>query len=111
MSDVNYAMHLAIETVNHLTRENVEEVESVEMRRLMDELLDLQDYKKGVEESIGVVPTISAGDLLLPQMEQQLGITQGAIMGKERELISYLYDFYLKNPSHRLILLKKNSRK
>lgn len=111
MSDVNFAMHLALETVNHLTRDNVEEVQDAEMRRLMDELLDLQDYKKGVEESIGVVPTISAGDLLLPQMERELAITQGAIMGKERELIGYMYNFYLKNPSHRSILLKKSSRK
>lgn len=111
MCDINFAMHLALETVNHLTRENVEEVHEEEMRRLMDELLDLQDYKKGVEESIGVVPTISAGEMLLPQMERQLGITQDTIMGKERELIGLLYNFYLKNRSRRSILSKKSFRK
>lgn len=105
------AIHRALNTVRKLKRDNMAEIEDEDMRSLMLELLDLQDYKEGVESAITVAPHINQGDLLLHQLENDLNITQGQIMGKERELITYLNDFFLKNPFRDSVLSKTSSKK
>lgn len=105
------AIHRALNTVHKLKRDNMAEIEDEDMRSLMLELLDLQDYKEGVESAITVAPHINQGDLLLHQLENDLNITQGQIMGKERELITYLNDFFLKNPFRDSVLSKTSSKK
>ena len=70
-----------------------DELEKI-VRDLCGELQECRDYEQGVKEAVAVTPSISCGEILLPQMEAELRHAHENVESKKLQLHPYLFEFF-----------------